>query len=162
MPVLGAKLHRPVPRRRLVERARLTNQLRGCFGDQPRLVFVAAPAGFGKTTLLAQLVASEQAPRRVAWLALDRSDADPRVCVTGLVAALQAVAPEVGVDALAQLEAAPGPPSEPVLASLVTDLDVLADLTVIALDDYHVIDNADVHQAVTFLLDNLPRRSRWR
>jgi LuxR family transcriptional regulator, maltose regulon positive regulatory protein len=49
MPVLGTKLHPPRPRRRLVQRARLVERL----GEAPRLVLVAAPAGFGKTTLLA-------------------------------------------------------------------------------------------------------------
>src|SRR5262249_33076905 len=64
--------------------------------------------------------------------------------------------PEAGVDALALLEAGGGTPTEAVLVSLINDLDVLAGRTVIALDDYHVIDAAAVHEAVTFLLDNLP------
>ena len=57
MPVLGTKLHPPRPRRRLVQRARLTDRLRAEGGESPRLVLVAAPAGFGKTTLLAQWLA---------------------------------------------------------------------------------------------------------
>src|SRR5262245_14731115 len=101
MPVLGTKLHPPRPRRRLVERARLTDRLRA---EAPRLVLVAAPAGFGKTTLLAQWLAGEQ---RVAWLALDAGDAELRQFLTHLVAAVQAVAPEAGADALALLETAP-------------------------------------------------------
>src|SRR6201999_4347076 len=46
--------------------------------------------------------------------------------------------------------------TDDVLVSLINDLDVLAGPTVVALDDYHVIDGAAVHEAVTFLLDNLP------
>src|SRR5438105_979433 len=88
MPVLGTKLHLPSPRRRLVQRARLTDQLRAEGGERPRLVLVAAPAGFGKTTLLAQwLAAAETSQRRVAWLALDPGDADLRLFLTHLVAA---------------------------------------------------------------------------
>src|SRR5690349_22283180 len=79
MPVLGTKLHLPAPRRRLVQRARLTGQLRADEGVGPRLVLVAAPAGFGKTTLLAQWLAAEKSQRRVAWLALDPGDADLRL-----------------------------------------------------------------------------------
>ncbi len=60
MPVLGTKLHPPQPRRRLVERARLLDRLRA---EAPRLVLVAAPAGFGKTTLLAQWLAAEAGQR---------------------------------------------------------------------------------------------------
>ncbi|MGH8826664.1 MAG: AAA family ATPase, partial [Jiangellaceae bacterium] len=157
MPVLGTKLHLPAPRRRLVQRARLSDQLRADGGEGPRLVLVAAPAGFGKTTLLAQwLGAAGTSQRRVAWLALDPGDADLRLFLTHLVAAIQSAEPEAGVDALALLEAGGSTPTDEVLVSLINDLDVLAGPTVVALDDYHVIDGAAVHEAVTFLLDNLP------
>ena len=126
-------------------------------GEGPRLVLVAAPAGFGKTTLLAQwLAAAEKSQRRVAWLALDPGDADLRLFLTHLVAAVQTAVPDAGVDALALLAASGTTPTDAVLVSLINDLDVLAHPTVVALDDYHVIDGAAVHQAVTFLLDNLP------
>src|SRR5947209_6954306 len=156
MAVLGTKLHLPSPRRRLVARARITDQLRVGGGEGARLVLVAAPAGFGKTTLLAQWLAAERSQCRVAWLALDPGDADVRQFLTHLVAAIQIAEPEVGVDALALLEAGGPTPPEAVLVSLINDLDVLADCTVVALDDYHVIDGAAVHDAVAFLLDNLP------
>jgi ATP/maltotriose-dependent transcriptional regulator MalT len=157
MPVLGTKLHLPSPRRRLVQRARLTDQLRADGGEGPRLVLVAAPAGFGKTTLLAQwLAAAQPSQRRVAWLALDPGDADLRRFLTHLVAAIQTAEPEAGADALALLEAGGATPTDAVLVSLINDLDVLAGPTVVALDDYHVIDGTAVHEAVTFLLDNLP------
>src|SRR4051812_49513132 len=153
MPVLGTKLRPPRPRRRLVPRARLTDRLRADGGEAPRLVLVAAPAGFGKTTLLAQWLAAEGSQRRVAWLALDPVDADLRSFLAHLAAAIQTVAREAGADALALLEAGA---TDGVLVSLINDLDVLAGPTVVALDDYHVIDGAAVHEAVTFLLDNLP------
>ena len=157
MPVLGTKLHPPRPRRRLVQRARLTDRLRADGGEAPRLVLVAAPAGFGKTTLLAQwLAGAEGSQRRVAWLALDSGDADLRLFLTHLTAAIQTVEPEAGVDALALLEAGATTAPDAVLVSLINDLDVLAGPTVVALDDYHLVDGAAVHEAVTFLLDNLP------
>ena len=92
----------------------------------------------------------------MAWLALDSGDADLRLFLTHLVAAIQTVGPAAGVDALALLEAGGATPPDAVLVSLINDLDVLAGPTVVALDDYHVIDAAAVHEAVTFLLDNLP------
>ena len=61
MPVLGTKLRPPRPRRRLVQRCRLTDRMRADGGQEPRLVLVAAPAGFGKTTLLVQWLAAELA-----------------------------------------------------------------------------------------------------
>jgi len=158
MSVLGTKLHVPSPRRRLVSRDRITDQLRAGAGEAPRLVLVAAPAGFGKTTLLAQWLAAAAGTSQcgVAWLALDPGDADLRLFLTHLVAAIQTAEPEAGVDALALLEAGGTTPTEAVLVSLINDLDVLAGPMVVALDDYHVIDSAAVHEAVTFLLDNLP------
>src|ERR1700756_3647264 len=102
MPVLGTKLHPPRPRRRLVQRARLNDRLRAAGGEGPRLVLIAAPAGVGKTPLLAQwLSGAESSQRRVAWLALDPGDADLGLFLTHLVAAIQTVEPEAGVDALA-------------------------------------------------------------
>jgi LuxR family maltose regulon positive regulatory protein len=156
MPVLGTKLHLPSPRRRLVQRARLIDRLEAKGGETPRLVLVAAPAGFGKTTLLAQWLAVERSRPRVAWLALDSGDADLRLFLTHLVAAIQTAEPEAGVDALALLEAGGTTPNDDVLVSLINDLDVLAGPTVVALDDYHVLEGAAVHEAVAFLLDNLP------
>jgi LuxR family maltose regulon positive regulatory protein len=157
MPVPGTKLRPPRPRRRLVQRARLTDRMGGDAGAEPRLVLVAAPAGFGKTTLLAQwLAAAARSRRRVAWLALDAGDADLQLFLTHLAAAIQAAVPEAAVDALALLEAGAATQTEAVLVSLIDDLDVIAGPTVVALDDYHVIDEAAVHEAVTFLLENLP------
>ncbi len=155
MSVLGTKLHLPSPRRRLVQRARLTDQ-RADGGEGPRLVLVAAPAGFGKTTLLAQWLAAEGSQRRVAWLALDPGDADLRLFLTDLVAAIQTAEPEAGVDALAPLESGGTTPADAALVSLINDVDVLAGPMVVALDDYNVIDEAAVHEAVIFRLDNLP------
>jgi LuxR family maltose regulon positive regulatory protein len=94
MPVLGTKLHLPSSRRRLVERARLIEQLSA--EAAPRLVLVAAPAGFGKTTLLTQWLTGGSSQRRVAWLALDSDDADLRRFLTHLVAAIQTAEPEAG------------------------------------------------------------------
>src|SRR3954447_11909296 len=99
MAVLGTKLRPLRPRRRLVQRARLTDRLRAGGGEAPRLVLVAAPAGFGKTTLLAQWLAAAES--RVAWLALDPGDADLRQFLTDLAAAIQTVEPAAGGDALA-------------------------------------------------------------
>jgi LuxR family maltose regulon positive regulatory protein len=161
MPVLGTKLHVPTPRRPLAERARLTERFRPDAGAMPRLVLIAAPAGFGKTTLMTQWLASgpgggEDTTRRVAWLSLDPADAELRRFLTHLVAAVRAVLPEVGAEALALLDVAGAEPTEAVLVSLVNDLDIVAGPIVVALDDYHLVDDPAVHDAVAFLLDNLP------
>src|SRR3954447_22316533 len=156
MPALGTKLQAPRPRRQLVARARLTGRLPAGTTEAPRLVLIAAPAGFGKTTLLTQWLSSRVPAVRVAWLSLDTGDADPRRFLEDLAAAVHAAAPEAGTAALALLDADSGVPAEDVLVSLVDDLDALPGPTVLAVDDYHVVDTAGVHEAVTFLVDNLP------
>lgn len=155
MVVLETKLHAPVPRRDLVCRTRLTDQL--AQGQPPRLVLVAAPAGFGKTTLLTQwLTVSPERASRVAWLSLDDGDNDPRRFVAHLVAAFGAVIENSAAAQMLATGSGPHVPIESVLTTLVNELDLHSGRTVFALDDYHVIGAPEVHHAVTFLLDHLP------
>lgn len=152
--MLGTKLRVPRSRRQLVERSRLTDRLPTGRGPMPRLVLVAAPAGSGKTTLLTQWLAVGDV--RTAWLTLDAADADLRRFLTHLVASVRVSSPELGAEAAALLEDERAVRAEDVLAGLVDELDALPGPTVIALDDYHVIEGAEVHEAIAFLLDNLP------
>jgi LuxR family transcriptional regulator, maltose regulon positive regulatory protein len=158
--VLGTKLHVPATRRPLVARPRLTELVRSGISELPRLVLVSAPAGFGKTTLLSQWLAPTQpggqAPR-VAWLSLDEGDNDLRRLLVHLVGALETSGLEVGAQTTARLESAHEFSTETILTDLVNDVDLMAEETVVALDDYHVIDNAAVHEATSFLLEHLPR-----
>ena len=160
MAVLGTKLHVPATRRPLVARPRLTELVRSGASELPRLVLISAPAGFGKTTLLSQWLSPTrpggQAPR-VAWLSLDEGDNDLRRLLTHLVGALETSGLEVGAQTTAWLESAHELSTETILTDLVNDVDLRAEETVVALDDYHVIDNAAVHEATSFLLEHLPR-----
>ena len=157
MPVLATKVRVPARRRGLVPRARLVDRMRFEERRSPRLVLISAPAGFGKTTLLTQWLASATAAdSAVGWLALDRGDADIHEFLPNLVAAIRSAAPEVGAEAELLLAAGGAASTQAVLVSLINDLDRRTGPTVLALDDYHVIDAAEVHDAVTFLLDNLP------
>ena len=167
MPVHGTKLRVPTPRRELVARDRLVDRLRTGPSTMPRLVLVSAPAGFGKTTLLSQWLARAEpgqsrttsaAAVRVAWLSLDTSDGGAHAFLTHLVAALQVTSPQVGIEALRLLDTGRDPDVEDVVASLVEDLDALAGETVVAIDDYHVVDSPPVHALVASLLDQLPPR----
>ena len=160
--MLGTKLHVPAPRRELVPRDRLTARLPGHDAPLPRMVLVAAPAGFGKTTLMVQWLTagragtSERSGFLVAWLSLDARDVDARRFLSHLVAAVQTAAPSLGEEAAGLLGVERAVSPEDVLVSLVNDLETLADTLVIALDDYHVVDSAETHEALAFLLDNLP------
>ena len=159
-PLLETKLYVPRSPRALVPRPRLRERMDR--GAASRLMLVSAPAGFGKTTLLAEwLAAGPAAPtdeRSVAWLSLDPSDNHPGSFWTYVIAALRSAAPGVGASALALLHAAQPPPIETVLTTLVNDLGAVANDVVLVLDDYHVIDARDVQEGMAFLLDHLPAR----
>jgi LuxR family transcriptional regulator, maltose regulon positive regulatory protein len=152
-PLLETKLYIPRLRRGLVTRPRLSERLDR--GGESKLTLVSAPAGFGKTTLVADWLAATPGDRQTAWLSLDPSDNLATSFWPYLIAALQTVAPEVGATAISLL----GSPQEPitaVLATLLNDLSALPNDVVLVLDDYHVIDAPDVHQGMAFLLEHLP------
>src|SRR5262245_20400035 len=143
-PLLETKLHAPRRRRGVVHRRRLRNRLRG--GDQHSLTLVSAPAGFGKTTLLTEWFGDEP---RTAWLSLDGRDNDPVLFWSYVVAALQTIVPELGETSLALLQSAPSA-MEPMVATLLNELGAIADDIVLVLDDYHMIDSAELHEAMGF------------
>jgi LuxR family transcriptional regulator, maltose regulon positive regulatory protein len=148
------KLSPPV-RGELVSRPALVERL--CSGPPRSLTVVRAPAGWGKTTLLATW-ARQDAARRFAWLSLEPADAEPARFWMYLVAALGQLRAGLGAEALALLRA-PGVDVErdglPVLLNDIARLDAPA---VLVLDDYHVIESEAVHQAMGFVVEHLPPR----
>ena len=153
-PLLETKLHVPRRRRGLVPRPRLSDRLSR--GEVPRLVLVSAPAGFGKTTLLTDWLAGARSDlRSIAWLSLDQRDDDPTSFWTYVVAALRAAVSGIGAAALELLQSSQSS-TEAVLATLINDLGTVPDDVVLVLDDYHVIESADVQDGVAFLLEHLP------
>ena len=153
--LIATKLHVPAPRRELVERPRLVDRL--AMRDLPPVTIVSAPAGFGKTTLLADWFArTRSAGQRVTWLSLDARDNDPTVFLSYLIAAVGAIDDGIGSTALGLLRSAE--PTQTVLASLVNDLAASPEDLAIVLDDHHVIHSREVHDALGFLVDHLPRQ----
>lgn len=118
------------------------------------LTLITAPAGFGKTTLVASYVAACGLP--VAWLSLDRDDNAARRFLKYLVAALQEAAPAIGSEAAHLLAATREVPPETILASLVNDLDAAGEEMVLVLDDYQFISNQALHEKVALLLEHCP------
>ena len=149
IPLLETKLYAPRMTGRLVPRPRLATHLQA--DAMPRLLLVSAPAGFGKSTMLAQLLDGRPT---TAWLSLDRGDNEPVTFWSYVVAALRSAVPDVGETATALLDA-PAPPMTTVLTSLVNEL-AAADPLVLVLDDYHLIETVEIHEAMGFLLDHLP------
>src|SRR5215213_7433566 len=153
LPLVATKLFMPRPRPDLVPRPRLLARLDAGL-DLGRCSLLSAPAGAGKTSLLAAWLARLDRP--AAWLTLDERDQDVGQVLRYLVAALQVIAPACGRTALAWLDAPRPPPPEVVVTELVNDLAGLPAPGLLALDDYHVVRAPDVHAAVAFLVDHLP------
>jgi LuxR family maltose regulon positive regulatory protein len=119
-----------------------------------RLTLISAPAGYGKTTLLADWLRS--LPMQTAWLMLEPADNDRARFLAYLIAALQRVYPSAGQAARAMLAAPQPPPGEAILTALLNDLAAQPGRCCLALDDYHVIHTRLIHQQVAFLLEHLP------
>ncbi len=150
--LLATKLHVPGTRPDLVPRPRLAEPL-----DVGRgLVLVCAPAGYGKTVVLAEWVALGRRP--VAWLSLDAGDNDPARFWRHAVAALDRVRPGVG-ERLNPLLGPPAPMSyDGLVTALVNELAGRpgADEITLVLDDYHVVSSPVVHASLEFLLEHRP------
>ena len=154
-PLLETKLYVPKWRPGLVSRPRLIERLDQ--GIERKLTLVSAPAGFGKTTVLAEWLAATPASERPgAWVSLDQSDNDPALFWAYFITALQTVQIGVGENALSLLHSSQPPPIEALLGTLLNEITTISHDFVLVLDDYHVIDAQPVHSAVTFLVDHLP------
>ncbi len=152
-PLLPTKLHVPRPRPHLVPRAHLVERLQR--GVDRALTLISAPAGFGKTTVLAQWSAESGMP--VAWLSLEPEDNDPTRFLSYLIAALQTLDAQLGTTALALLHTPQPPSPEAVLAVLVSELTSRDSRDfALVLDDYHVITEESIQRGMTFLLEHLP------
>ena len=148
--LVRTKMAFPRSRTELVSRPRLTEELRRA-GDAA-LVLVSAPAGFGKTTLVAAALGDGTA---VAWVSLDARDGDGTRFWTYTLHALEAASPGCASAALTLLEAGNAGLDE-VVASLVNELSVRPDPLTLVWDDYHLADTSEVSDSVALLLEHRP------
>jgi LuxR family maltose regulon positive regulatory protein len=152
IPILTTKLYVPPPRSNVVVRRHLITRLNA--GLSHRLTIISAPAGFGKTTLVSEWLAS--CASRAAWLSLDEGENDLTRFLTYIVAALQTLEPTLGAALLKVLQSPQALSIEALLTGLLNDIATLADDFILVLDDYHVIEAQPVDHALTFLLEHLP------
>lgn len=150
-----SRLRRPVTRPGAVHRSSLLEML--VRDDLPPIISVVAPAGYGKTTLLSQW--AERAGHAVAWVTLDAQDNDPKVLLTYIARALDAVEPIAApvFDAL-------GSPASSVPGSVVPRLaSAFGSMTgpvALVLDDVHLLRNRECRSAVSVLAEHVPKGSR--
>jgi LuxR family maltose regulon positive regulatory protein len=150
--LLTTKLHIPQPGVDHVQRPRLYERLDE--GLTHKLSLISAPAGFGKSTLVASWLSERNQP--AAWLSLDEGDNDPVRFWTYLVAAIQTVHQETGAEARQIVSSPQLRSNEPVAISLINDISQLPHDLIVVLDDYHLIEAGQVHAGLSYLLEHQP------
>ena len=133
--LLSTKLFIPRPRKNLVSRPHLVERLNARLDR--KLTLIAAPAGFGKTTLLSEWI--PQSPRCVTWLSLDEADNNSTRFWTYFILSLQGLRSDLGEGALISLQSLQIPPISSILTILINDITAFPDPFAIVLDDYHIV-----------------------
>jgi LuxR family maltose regulon positive regulatory protein len=153
--MVATKLLVPPLRTGLVLRARLLERLSEC--ARRRLTVVSAPAGFGKTTLLADWAASPEAQAHtVAWLSIDPDDDDPARFARLVAAALRSAMPDGSPEVPELPSARAGASVQAVVAALFDGAARPDRDLVLVLDDYHLIHSGSIHDAMALALERLP------
>lgn len=152
MDLAATKLRPPVPPGGLVRRSRLDEILDAAAERHVRLVLLSAPAGSGKSTLLASWLAARA--DLVAWLQVEQSDSDPARFWSYLVQAIGRVLPDVR-ELTSAVVGSKGDDLV-VVTALVNQLAVVGVPLIVVIDDYHLIDNTDVHRGMERLIELCP------
>jgi ATP/maltotriose-dependent transcriptional regulator MalT len=150
--LLATKVSIPRARPDRLARSQLLQRLDE--GTAGQLTLVCTPAGFGKTTLLADWATSKGSP--VAWLSLDSDDNDPARFWRYVVAALDRACGGLGEQLLAMLDAPTPLSGQGVVTALISRLEAQPDEVALVLDDCHVIEETAIHDGLAFLLSHLP------
>ncbi len=124
------------------------------------LTLVAAPAGFGKTTLVVNWLQELADSTSVAWLSLDEDDAETIHFLYYLVATLPTVAPAVGRAPISLLGGLGMPAPKDLVTLLLNEIGESEHRVVLALDDYHLIGNPEIDAAIEHLIERMPEQLR--
>jgi LuxR family maltose regulon positive regulatory protein len=151
-PMLETKLRPPDRRPGIVPRPELLARLDEASGR--RLTLVSAPAGWGKTTLVGDWLAGRDG-EGAAWVALDVADNDPARFWRYVAEALRRAGAPVEEGVVGALSGS-GETVEAGLSALINGLADAEGATLLALDDYHLIGDDAIHEAVAFLCANAP------
>ena len=151
--LLESKLRIPAGRRTLVQRSRLLTALEQSVPNY-RLILLYAPAGYGKTTLLAEWARTSSL--EVAWLSLSEEDNEVEGFLRYLLKAWEKIKPDIVDAPPGILLASNRPEIKEVLAALLNAASQASAPLIFVLDNYDSINDREVHEALTYLIDNLP------
>ena len=122
-PILATKLYIPQPRAKIVLRPRLIERLNQSLATGCKLTLLSASAGFGKTTLVSEWIASCELP--AAWVSLDEGDSDPVRFISYLIAALQTIKAGIGESLFVALQSHQPPSTEVILTALLNEISAI-------------------------------------
>ena len=156
--LLQTKLFLPAVRRELVSRPHLEKRLSD--GLRGRLTLVSAPAGFGKTTLIAQWARqlADTTDWATAWLSIDENDDEVGRFFVHFIACLQGIEKRLGEAEMELLRSPQAIDLDRILTNLINTVLGTGRSILIVLDDYHLITTPEIHKGVLFLLENAPPR----
>ncbi len=154
--LLRTKLFVPPPKSGLVSRPRLMESMQSIL--KRSLTLISAPAGFGKTTLMAEWIRYRKPSIPTVWLSLEESDNEPRRFWEYIMAAIKTNYPDAGSTASALLHSQPMARWEPVITELINGLGEIDEDFVLVLDDYHFISSGPIHDGIALILQHMPPR----
>jgi LuxR family maltose regulon positive regulatory protein len=154
--VLTTKLHIPTWRAGNIARPHLVELAQAGLAAGRRLTLISAPAGYGKTTLMVEWAQSLPVSHQVAWLALDEADNQPPRFFAHWLAALSRAYPDL-VETFEPFTAAPHfPPLTAILDAAINALVELDASLLLVLDDYHILTNTHLHEAIAYFIEHQP------
>lgn len=154
--ILSTKIYTPTPHKGFISRKKLIDQLNS--GRESKLILVSAPAGYGKTTLLAEWI--EQRSFQVGWVSLDEQDNDLRRFFSYFIGSLSTITKTIDESILTYLKDQNPESNTAFLSLLINQVSASSKSISLVLDDYHCITNPEIHQSISYLLENLPRNMR--
>ena len=164
--IFEAKFRIPSAAKDVLRRPRLNAQLDGA--AECKLIAVSAPAGFGKTTLVASWlhnpggsppsiqISEHGVIHHKAWLSLDEREDRLPAFVGHLIGAIHYVAPHLRFSAADMLQLPAYPPVADIARALISDIVAGGEAVTLVLDDYHLIHEAEIHSLVELLLAYSP------
>lgn len=149
---LSTKIYIPSARQNLVTRPHLAQKLNA--GLHCKAMLISAPAGYGKTTLLSEWVGHNHIP--AAWVSLDKNDNDLGRFLAYLIASLRSIDIDLDEQIISLIQSPQGNQIENILIPIINQIANSQKNFVLVLDDYHLIQSQDIHQALKFFLDHSP------
>ncbi len=155
-PFLETKFHIPPWQANHIHRGQLIEKLQKGLLEQRKLTLVSAPAGYGKTTLIIEWLRVIEPDYKIAWLSLNENDNHPARFLSYWIASLHYIDPSFLAVAQGLTEITTPPHVEPFLDGLINSLTSSDQPIIMVLDDYHLINNAEIHKNLEYFIDHQP------